>query len=110
MYKCSSLSDVSCLLAESHKLGLHYLANGHSSEVVMVREKRLIDTFAVKSGMLRFNFMIESCHPGSVPDAHLIAALLHLVTMCLRYFFSDADWCWQIDSAEHEFFFCEMLA
>ena len=81
------LMYVLCLFAESHKLGLHYLANGHSSEVVMMREKRLIDTFAVKSGMLRFNFMIESCHPGSVPDAHLIAALLHLVTMCLQSFF-----------------------
>ena len=48
----------------------------------MIREKKLVNLFAVKSGMLRFNFLLDCCQPGSVPDAHLIAALLDLVRRC----------------------------
>ncbi len=46
----------------------------------MVREKRLVNLYAVRCGMLRFNFLLDCCQPGSVPDAHLIAALLDLVS------------------------------
>ena len=52
---------------------------GH--EVIMIREKKLVNLFAVKSGMQRFNFLLDCCQPGSVPDAHLIAALLDLVSI-----------------------------
>lgn len=48
-------------------------------EVVVVREKRLVNSYAVKSGMLRFNFILDCCQPGSIPDAHFMAALLDLV-------------------------------
>ena len=51
---------------------------GH--EVIMIREKKLVNLYAVKSGMLRFNFLLDCCQPGSLPDAHLIAALLDLVS------------------------------
>ena len=49
------------------------------TEVLVVREKRLVNSYAVKSGMLRFNFMLDCCQPGSIPDPHLIAAVLDLV-------------------------------
>lgn len=49
--------------------------------MVVIRERRLVDAYAVKSGMLRFNFMLDCCQPGSVPDPHLIAALLDLVIL-----------------------------
>ena len=45
----------------------------------MVREKRMVDKFLVKSGMLRFSFLMECCHPGSLPDPQLVAAMLDLV-------------------------------
>ncbi len=49
------------------------------TEVIIIRERRLVHTYMVKSGMLRFNFLLDCCQPGSVPDPHLIAALLDLV-------------------------------
>jgi len=48
------------------------------------REKKLVNSYIVKSGMLRFNFMLDCCNPGSLPDAHLIAALLDLVSTRVR--------------------------
>ena len=49
-------------------------------EVPVMREKKLVNSYIVKSGMLRFNFMLDCCNPGTLPDAHLIAALLDLVS------------------------------
>ena len=45
------------------------------------REKKPVNAHVVKSGMLRFNFMLGCCNPGTLPDAHLIAALLDLVSI-----------------------------
>ncbi|XP_071097692.1 protein unc-80 homolog [Haliotis cracherodii] len=42
------------------------------------QEKRLVDKFLIKSGMLRFSFLLECCHPGVFPDPHLVAAMLDL--------------------------------
>lgn len=39
----------------------------------------MVSTAAVYDGMLRLNFLLEACQPGTVPDAHLIAAVLDLV-------------------------------
>jgi len=52
-----------------------------SKEVPLQREKKLVDAYVVKSGMLRFNFMLDCCNPGTLPDAHLVAALLDLVSI-----------------------------
>jgi len=53
---------------------------GASKEAPVIREKKLVNSYVVKSGMLRFNFMLDCCNPGTLPDAHLIAALLDLVS------------------------------
>lgn len=42
------------------------------------RERRLVNSYAVKSGMLRFGLLLECCQPGVIPDQHLVAALLEL--------------------------------
>ncbi|KAK7491630.1 hypothetical protein BaRGS_00017083 [Batillaria attramentaria] len=61
---------------------LHQQKSGRSyeggSDLLMVREKKLVDKFLVKSGMLRFSFMLECCHPGTFPDPQLIAGMLDL--------------------------------
>lgn len=49
------------------------------SEIVILKERRLIPCDLVKEGMSRFSFLLETCSPGSVPDPPLIAALLDLV-------------------------------
>lgn len=54
---------------------------GAGKEALVLREKKLVNSYVVKSGMLRFNFMLDCCNPGTLPDAHLIAALLDLVSI-----------------------------
>lgn len=49
------------------------------SEFVVLKERRLVPCEAVFEGMKRFSFLLETCQPGSVPDHHLIAAILDLV-------------------------------
>lgn len=48
------------------------------SEVVILKERRLIPTEPVREGMMRFSFLLEICAPGSVPDPQLIGAILDL--------------------------------
>ena len=53
--------------------------NGREMFMVVPRERKTVSTPAVYEGMLRLNFLLEACQPGTVPDAHLIAAVLDLV-------------------------------
>ena len=67
------------------------------SAVHFGREKKLVDCYIVKSGMLRFSFMVECCRPGLFPDAPLLAAMLNLVSfiniMCLSCRMEvNSDW------------------
>jgi len=52
---------------------------GEPSEFVVLKERRLVNREVVKAGLLRFGFLLEITHPGSLPDAGLMAALLDLV-------------------------------
>ena len=56
-----------------------------SESSILVREKKLVDKFLIKSGMLRFSFLLECCHPGSIPDPQLVAAMLELVCSVLIF-------------------------
>lgn len=47
---------------------------------VVLKERRLVPKTVVYEGMLRFSFLLETCQPGSVPDHHLIGAILDLVS------------------------------
>lgn len=55
------------------------------SEVVVLKERRLIPVEPVREGMFRFSFLMETCAPGSLPDPQLIAAILELVI--INYFY-----------------------
>ncbi|KAH8311397.1 hypothetical protein KR044_006087 [Drosophila immigrans] len=48
------------------------------SEVVILKERKLVPTEPVRVGMLRLSFLLETCAPGSFPDPQLIAAVLDL--------------------------------
>ncbi|XP_030370602.1 protein unc-80 homolog [Scaptodrosophila lebanonensis] len=48
------------------------------SEVVILKERKLIPIEPVRVGMLRLSFLLETCAPGSFPDPQLIAAVLDL--------------------------------
>ncbi|XP_031777864.1 protein unc-80 homolog isoform X3 [Nasonia vitripennis] len=48
------------------------------SEFVVLKERRLVPRKALFEGIQRFSFFLETCQPGSVPDQHLMGALLDL--------------------------------
>ncbi|XP_061164273.1 protein unc-80 homolog isoform X1 [Saccostrea echinata] len=48
------------------------------NDSIIVKEKKLVDKFLIKSGMLRFSFLLECAPPGAIPDPQLVAAMLEL--------------------------------
>lgn len=50
------------------------------SEIVVLKERRLVPLLPVRLGMQRFSFLLEVSAPGSLPDPQLIAAVLDLVS------------------------------
>ncbi|XP_050309913.1 protein unc-80 homolog isoform X2 [Anthonomus grandis grandis] len=52
--------------------------NSRESEVVFLKERRLVPTGLVYWGTQRLSFLLETCPPGSVPDAFLLASALDL--------------------------------
>lgn len=67
----------------SRRSSYDYGEGPRESEVVVLKERRLVPLKPVREGMHRFSFLLEVCVPGSVPDAQLIAAILDLVSMVL---------------------------
>lgn len=53
--------------------------SSRESEFVVFKERKLVSTTTVYQGTLRLSFLLETCPPGSVPDAHLLASVLDLV-------------------------------
>lgn len=57
--------------------------SSRESEFIVFKERKLVATGPVYNGMLRLSFLLETCPPGSVPDAHLLASALDLVSVFL---------------------------
>ncbi|GIY67759.1 hypothetical protein CDAR_36052 [Caerostris darwini] len=47
-------------------------------EFLVAKESKLVNIIAVKDGMMRLAFLMESCLPGTIPDPPLLAAALDL--------------------------------
>lgn len=62
--------------------------SSRESEFIVLKERKLISTSAVLNGTMRFAFLLETCPPGSVPDANLLASVLDLVSYDLIIFLS----------------------
>ncbi|XP_042207937.1 protein unc-80 homolog isoform X3 [Homarus americanus] len=71
-YSCDETPD------PSRRNSLDLDGGVRETSVVLVRERKLVPMDLVRNGMLRFNFLLETCQPGSVPDPQLIAAVLDL--------------------------------
>lgn len=57
------------------------------SDTVFFKERHLVPSAVVLSGLARFNLMLDMNGPGTVPDPLLIAALIDLVMV---YHHNDA--------------------
>lgn len=50
--------------------------DGHES--ITIRMSKTVPLQILKDGMLKLQFLLESCTPGTIPDAQLVAAMLDL--------------------------------
>lgn len=48
-----------------------------------MKNKNVVNLGAIRQGMKRFQFLLNCCEPGTIPDASILAAALDLV----RFFF-----------------------
>ena len=55
------------------------------ANVVLVRDRKLVPEEIIRGGMARFSFLLETCPPGTLPDAQLIASILDLVGLSLTH-------------------------
>ncbi|KAF7271721.1 hypothetical protein GWI33_015431 [Rhynchophorus ferrugineus] len=62
----------------SRRNSFEFGETSRESEVVFLKERKLIPTGMVYNGTQRFAFLLETCPPGSVPDAFLLASALDL--------------------------------
>lgn len=79
-----SLSFLYCVVAGfSRRSSFEYGDGSKESEIVVLKERRLIPMKPVRDGMQRFSFLLEVCVPGTVPDPQLIGAIMDLVNQSL---------------------------
>lgn len=52
--------------------------NYRAEETISYRDNRLICMPAIRNGMIKFSFLLETCAPGTLPDPPLIAAVLDI--------------------------------
>lgn len=43
--------------------------------------KNVVNLGAIRQGMKRFQFLLNCCEPGTIPDASILAAALDLVSL-----------------------------
>ena len=49
-----------------------------------MKNKNVVNLGAIRQGMKRFQFLLNCCEPGTIPDASILAAALDLV--CFRMY------------------------
>lgn len=49
-----------------------------------MKNKNVVNLGAIRQGMKRFQFLLNCCEPGTIPDASILAAALDLVQASLK--------------------------
>lgn len=49
------------------------------------KSKNVVNLGAIRQGMKRFQFLLNCCEPGTIPDASILAAALDLVSCCKNF-------------------------
>ncbi|XP_065170367.1 protein unc-80 homolog isoform X8 [Atheta coriaria] len=62
----------------SRRNSMDFGESSRESEFVVFKERKLVPTTPIFQGMARLSFLLETCPPGSVPDSHLLAAIMDL--------------------------------
>lgn len=62
----------------SRKNSLDFDRTNCARPEITIRMSKTVPLQILKDGMLKFQFLLESCTPGTIPDAQLVAAMLDL--------------------------------
>ncbi|XP_017782231.1 PREDICTED: LOW QUALITY PROTEIN: protein unc-80 homolog, partial [Nicrophorus vespilloides] len=62
----------------SRRNSMEFGESSRESEFVVFKERKLVPIVPLYNGVSRLSFLLETCPPGSVPDAHLLGAALDL--------------------------------
>ncbi|KAJ8917160.1 hypothetical protein NQ315_012652 [Exocentrus adspersus] len=62
----------------SRRNSFEFGETSRESEFIVLKERKLVSTGLVYEGVSRLSFLLETCPPGSVPDAHLLGSALDL--------------------------------
>ena len=72
-----------CLLfSSSFPPGPHGFQERLAASQEAMKNKNVVNLGAIRQGMKRFQFLLNCCEPGTIPDASILAAALDLV--CFR--------------------------
>lgn len=52
-----------------------------------MKNKNVVNLGAIRQGMKRFQFLLNCCEPGTIPDASILAAALDLVLFSFFFCF-----------------------
>lgn len=60
--------------------GCHGFPERLASNQEAMKNKNIVNLGAIRQGMKRFQFLLNCCEPGTIPDASILAAALDLVS------------------------------
>lgn len=85
MHKALIVEIFEIISGFSRRSSFDYGEGSKESEIVVLKERRLIPIKPVREGMQRFSLLLEVCVPGTVPDPQLIGAIMDLVSFNLKF-------------------------
>lgn len=75
---CCTLFSYRVLCLHLHT-GLHGFQERLAASQEAMKNKNVVNLGAIRQGMKRFQFLLNCCEPGTIPDASILAAALDLV-------------------------------
>lgn len=63
-----------------HRQGCHGFQERLAASQEAIKNKNIVNLGAIRQGMKRFQFLLNCCEPGTIPDASILAAALDLVS------------------------------
>lgn len=70
-----------------HSSGCHSYDDHGTANQEAGKSKNVVNLGAIRQGMKRFQFLLNCCEPGTIPDASILAAALDLVSGQFRILF-----------------------
>lgn len=69
------------LLSTRLSSGPHGFQERLAASQEAMKNKNVVNLGAIRQGMKRFQFLLNCCEPGTIPDASILAAALDLVCL-----------------------------